>query len=296
VSFSGTGNRPAVERQQLLRAARVLGPMAGPGTMAAQLMRLLCDPHAKVSEIAAVLTTEPGLCARVLRVANSSFYGVTREVTTIDGAVLLLGLDVVRGIAAAASLDRLLLTDADATAADVPAVIRHALASAAAAQLLAGLARPGLEPEAFLGGLLHNLGVLVQLRLDPAGVRRMLEHRAGDRGHGIRALEAQLGVPGHEECLALVFEEWQLPASVIALARHHHEPAEAPEEHRVLTALVGVGATLALRAGATYPLEPEAGACPAGALELLGLGPESLDEVQRALPAWVAALRSALHG
>ena len=108
-------------QQQIIAAAHELGVINGDSQAAPRLLSALCQPEATAQSIARLISSEPGLAARVLKVANSPFYGVTRAIATIDRAVVVLGLDSVRGIAAAACLDRSLargdsMLEHDATA------------------------------------------------------------------------------------------------------------------------------------------------------------------------------------
>jgi HD-like signal output (HDOD) protein len=180
------------------------------------------------------------------------------------------------------------------TAIDMQAVVRHSLATAAAAEALASLARPPAASEAFIAGLMHNLGIAVQVHLDPRGVDAMIEANRNGAVCDIRVLESNDASVGHEECLAVVFQAWQMPDSLVAAAGHHHAPMDAAEQHRDLTALVNLGSNLALAIGHSYTLEPAPIQRNLAAMLWLGLTDADLDAVSAALPARVAELRSAL--
>jgi HD-like signal output (HDOD) protein len=243
----------------LLQAAeslRLAGSAAGDS---AQLMRLLCDAGIGADELSLRIERDGVLCARVLKIANSPYYGQQRSVTTIRRALLILGLHAVRGIVAAACLDHTIMPRV-AALPDVPAVLRHSLATGIASEMLAAARAPGLICEAFIAGALHNLGILVHASVDPVGVRAMVQARALEvvtkESREIRLLEQDHGAMGHEEAIASVFDAWQLPHSIVEAARHHHRPSEAAPEHRALAGIVGTAAHLALAAGNTFSLEP----------------------------------------
>jgi HD-like signal output (HDOD) protein len=288
---------PAVEpsRDRILKAAATLGILGSGAESAPRTLALLCDSHADGAEIATLISRQPSMYARVLRVANSAYYGHPRSITTMERALLLLGRDAVRGIAAATCFDRAMVRSSTGTMAiDMAAVARHSLATAAAAEALAAIAHRPMAPEAFIGGLLHNLGIAVQVHLDPRGINAMILANRNGAACGIRALESGHAVAGHEQCLAVVFEAWQMPDALVAVAGHHHAPMNAPEPHRDLTALVNLGATLGLGIGPGYPLEPTPVARDLPAMNWLGLTHEHLDAVAAQLPARVAALGAAL--
>jgi len=173
-------------------------------------------------------------------------------------------------------------------------VARHSLTTAVAAEALAKIARRPMVSEAFIAGLLHNLGIAIQVHLDPRGIDAMVDANRDGPACGIRVLESKHAIAGHEECLAVVFEAWQMPASLVAAAGNHHAPMDAPESHRDLTALVNLGANLGLAIGPCHSLEPAPLERHLPAMLWLGLTDEHLDDVAAQLPARVAELCSAL--
>jgi HD-like signal output (HDOD) protein len=176
---------------------------------------------------------------------------------------------------------------------DMTALLRHSLATAVAAESLARIKHEPLASEAFIAGLLHNLGVAVQVYIDPAGVNAMIEARRTDGARNIRLLESDHSCVRHEECIAVIFDAWQLPASLLAAVAHHHDPNDAPSAHRQLTGLVHMGGALAVACGHTFSLE-------AGvdhdlrAAELLDLTPDDLRRAASDLSTRVQSLRGAL--
>jgi HD-like signal output (HDOD) protein len=176
------------------------------------------------------------------------------------------------------------------------ALVQHSLATAAAAESLARIGHAALAGDAFIAGLLHNLGTTVQIQLDSPGVQAIVTLRQAADVRDLRVLEDERVAVGHEDCAAIIFESWQLPAALIAAARHHHDPMTALEEHRPLAALVNLGANLGLEVGHTHTLEPQAGLRLVPAMDCLGLSSENLDSVAAALPERVAELRQAILG
>ena len=286
--------RPAIDRTQILKAAASLGVLGSGAHSAPRIMAALCNPAVSPREIAALVGKEPALYARVLRVANSPYYGQSRSITTLDRALVVLGIDAVRGIAAAACLDRSMPRRGEDSVVDMKSVIHHSIATAATAESLARIRRPALAAEAFIAGLLHNLGIVVQLHLDAPGIRAIISLREAGDVRDMRALESDCAAIGHEECVGVIFEAWQLPESLIAAARDHHDPMAAALPHRELAALINLGANLGLAGGSTFGLESSRVARNAPAMACLGLDDDQLDGVAVDMPARIAALRSAL--
>jgi HD-like signal output (HDOD) protein len=283
-----------IERAQILKAAVARGVLGGTANNAARMMAALGRPQTDAREMVTLLKREAALVARVLRVANSPYYGQPKAIATVDRALAVLGVSAVRGIAAAACLDRALNRGASQSLLDMRPVLRHSLATAAAAECLARIRRPALAAEAFIAGLLHNLGILVQVSLDRPGVDAMIGARRADDRRDMRMLETERSAVGHEECAAVLFESWQMPGTLIAVAQHHHDPMGACEKHVPLAALINLGSQLALETGSTFDLEPRPMARNTRAMSALELNENHLDGVASELPGHLAELRSAL--
>lgn len=248
-------DKPLICRATLLEAASSLRLVGATASASARLIRMLCDETVGADELSIRIERDPVLCARVLRVANSSFYAQQRSVTSIRRALLVVGLNAVRGIAAAACIDQV-MPPRVAALPDTSALLRHSLATGLASEMLAACRSPALMAEAFIAGLLHNLGVIIQAIVDPSGTTAMLASLGSQAPTDIRALEQRYAAIAHEEAIAVVFDAWQLPHSLIAAASHHHLPTEAPENHRPLAMLVGTGARLSAAYGNSFSLEP----------------------------------------
>ena len=277
-------------------ALRALGASAG-GAAAARLLAMLYDPQVEAEAIVACLRSEPVLAARVLKVANSPYYGQSGRVGSLERAIQILGLKAIRAISAAGALDR--LTPGSAGAAfDAQQFRRHSGAVACAAQALARRCLPALDGEAFMAGLLHDIGVLLLVKSDPARMSRFEPDRSGDE---LAARERELAHFGltHEAAGVLVAEHWALPAWLArALGRHHtrFDPATLPEassvsdpDSPVFVALLGLAHRVAARA--ELVLWSCAPADDSDALAArLGLTPADVAAVVDGLPAAVEAM------
>jgi HD-like signal output (HDOD) protein len=292
--MSESSQSPSINREQILQAAARAGVLGSGAASGPRLMASLCHPSISTAAVAELIEKEPAMVARVLRVANSPYYGQSRGIRTLERALQLLGLDAVRGIAAATCLDRGVARENSKALIEPRSLTLHSLATAAAAEALARIAHPEIASEAFIASLLHNLGIPVQAQLDEPGVRAMLVARAARDERELSLLEADCVRIGHGECMAVVYESWQLPESLVAATRFHHTPLAAPDAHQQLAALVHVGGVLAVAGGYTYSLEPTAVPVDTEVLQRLALDEAQLVEVGKALPRRVMALIEAL--
>ena len=275
---------------QLQAAARALGTGSGGAT---QLLALLYDPEVAIERVLASLKAEPALAARVLKVANSPFYRLSGSVGTLDRAVALLGLTAIRGIAAAGCLDK--LTPSRSGGAFDPERFRlHSLAVGCAAQQLSRAAGAGVDGEAFMAGLLHDIGILLLVKAAPEAMARYVPAGTTDAAEALAQEQAALGAT-HEACATVLAEAWQLPDWLRAAAATHHtagDHATTTQGLQALPALLALANHLAHRAG--MGLWPICGmAPPADAAPSLGLDEAQLDALALALPDAVAAMAAA---
>lgn len=272
--------RMTISDADIVKAASALGVIGGGAQTAHRILAALCDPDLGSREIADIVLREPGLAARVLKVANSAYYGHARNIATLDRALVILGLDAVRGITAAACLDRSIARRNQFGAIDPRALVHHCVASAFAAEQLARLGNRGNAAEAFMAALLHDFGVPVQERLDPEGVTALIKALREQPDADVQALEKSLVQIPHTRCAQVIFDGWQLPPSITLAALHHDDPNGAPGPVKELTTLVHLGIQLAIEAGFTYPAEPRQMRLPRGPmLRMLGISEEAVPPI-----------------
>ena len=154
---------------------------------------------------------------RVLRVANSAFYGQARKVGSIDRAVAVLGIDGVRVIAAAACLDHT-LPRTPATRDLSAALHRHSLCCAVSARIIARSAAPQVIGEAFIAGLLHDIGCGLLMLVDSERYVDMTQRRLAatratgplDAGAELQEERQAFGITQWEATIMLA-NKWKLP-------------------------------------------------------------------------------------
>ncbi|MBM4196396.1 MAG: HDOD domain-containing protein [Gammaproteobacteria bacterium] len=201
-----------------------------------------------------------------------------------------------RGIAAAACMDRSLLSGGDGSPILADALIRHSIATGAAAEALAKASEKSLAPEAFIAGLLHDFGVVVQMRLNTAGMRRYITSGAGISARENRALELDSLSVSHEHCSGLIPGEWRLPEILCEAVRHRHGSRAAVPAAQKLAALVEIGQELSLSCRFGYGAEMTSGGLPGEALSLLRIRDEVIADCLAGLQGRVRELESALTG
>jgi putative nucleotidyltransferase with HDIG domain len=173
-----------------------------------------------VSTLAEKMSRDQALAAKILRLANSSFYGRPSKVRTVKQAIVVLGFDSARALAVASSV---IENFGAARHVDVEAFWRHSIAAALGAKNLARYA--GLDQDyAFVAGLLHDIGRLVLAISFPDEYARVIEACTREDIPVAEAELRELGVD-HQRAGQLLAETWRFPPLIQRAIGHHDAPA-----------------------------------------------------------------------
>lgn len=242
----------AVTSRDILAAAADLNRTSVSGP---RLLARICDPQTDAREIRSLIEHDVHLTVRVLRIANSALYGRSRNISRVDQAITMLGLDAIRSVVVASGFRNNFGCMRSGGPIDHGEYYRHSIAVALAAEKLAKVRHPELAPNAFVAGLLHDYGVQIQARLDTVGTQRLKKHLQNEASTDASEAEASLTSVGHEECAMQVLKAWSFPEPIVTAAAWHHRPGLAPEAHRVLTHLVNLADSIACSNGAGFAYE-----------------------------------------
>lgn len=189
-----------------------------------------------------LIERDQALAARTLRLANSAFYGVPGRVGSIGDAVRMLGLRTVAGVLTAAAMHSSLRVDA-CPGFCFESYWRHALGTALLARSLAPSGGLNAD-EAFLAGLMHDVGLLVLAVFQPDAAVMSIKHSQEQDAPLYQAEQEILGI-AHPAVGALVANHWHFPAAISQAIAHHHAPLPpGPGERISLSSLVQIADAL----------------------------------------------------
>jgi putative nucleotidyltransferase with HDIG domain len=185
---------------------------------ARDLQTILADPDYDTGRVLEIVQSDQALTTEVLRVANSPFYGGLSEITTLQQAVVRIGGPEVVRLAIAATEKRSYQVQDPALATSIAQLWEHALATAQGARWLARkLGFGDQESEAFIGGLLHDVGKLLLVRvLDELKTSGRLDQPVP------APVLAEILDTGHTHHGALLLEQWGLPGAYRRVVAEHH--------------------------------------------------------------------------
>ncbi|MDR3255226.1 MAG: HDOD domain-containing protein [Synergistaceae bacterium] len=245
-----------------------------------ETLKMLEDPKSSASDVGGRLSKDEGLVVRVLRLANSAYYGLARRITGVSEAISFLGFKTVKSIVLAASVYKFMDSAFSGYSLDRGELWKHSQSVAAASRYLSeklGICDP---EEAYIGGLMHDIGKIVlndYVRFGYSIILRLVEE------DNVPFCEAERQVLGfdHAQVGGLIMEQWNLPDTYTYITTYHHTPWDLPSDMKALQSVVdivhvsnaicimlgvGIGAD-----GMQYNVSPES-------LERLGLS-ESVESI-----------------
>lgn len=177
-----------------------------------------------LNALAEKVSHDQALTAKALRLANSSFYGLSRKVTTIQQAITILGFDSVRALISTAAITHN-LPAGKSSAFDFQSFWQHAIGVALCSKHIARTV--GLNQNyAFVCGLLHDVGKLVLTTNFPLQYQVVMKHRDAEDCHILNAERAVLGID-HTVVGRLLAENWKFPVLMQKAIFNHHAPSQS---------------------------------------------------------------------
>lgn len=217
-----------------------------------EVLAIAEDENSTAGDLEDVIMRDQALSAKVLKVANSAYYGIPRSVETVSRATVLLGFQTVVGLALTVSVYDTLWGSGKGHYLDRRDLWKHSLSVATAARIIAGDANSKEGAVAFTAGMLHDIGKSVFDTYLSEEYGKVIDscHRDGLQMH--EAEEQVLGVT-HGELGYKVGRRWQLPDILCESIRCHHTVAGAEGGFAKTAGLVALGDFLTRHAGIGEP-------------------------------------------
>jgi HD-like signal output (HDOD) protein len=190
-----------------------------------EMDEILNDPQSTLSEVGKVIEKDPSLTARLLKLANSSFFGFPSRLETVPEAITLIGIQQVQDLISASTVIEIF----DGVAAELVSMAsfwKHSLACGVAARLLAMERRVPKPEKFFVAGLLHDVGRLALYSRAPEMARSIFE-LAQSRKMLMREAESEILGFDHTEIAEALLRAWNYPSNLIQAVRFHHSPISA---------------------------------------------------------------------
>ncbi|MCF8062597.1 MAG: HDOD domain-containing protein [Deltaproteobacteria bacterium] len=280
--------REILTRDALRRLVSRIGSLPSLPSLYTELLEELRSPRSSTDAAGRIISRDLGMTSKVLQLVNSAFFGLPRHIETAAQAARLLGLETVKALVLGIEVFSKFSNDC-APGFDLQGLWSHSLAVGAAAKLLARQEKLDKEEidQAFVGGLLHDVGKLVLASHCPEEYADILETSESEDASDLSKAEHRCLGAGHAEVGAYLLGLWGLPDPVMEAAAFHHAPSFHPS--RTFGPVTAVHAANAL-VNVTGEGREE---WPVPGLDMGFL--EETNVVDR-LPAWQKACKSLVQG
>lgn len=194
-----------------------------------ETLKKLDDPKSSVSDVASKLSRDEGLVVRVLRLANSAYYGLSRRISSVSEAISFLGFKTVKSIVLAASVYKFMDSSFTGYALDRGDLWKHSQSVASSVRYLSTRYGKVDPEEAYIAGMVHDIGKIVlndYVRFGYSIIIRLIEEEQ------LSFSDAERQVLGfdHAQVGGLIIEQWNLPDVYMYTTSHHHTPDLLPTD------------------------------------------------------------------
>ncbi|MDR2134982.1 MAG: HDOD domain-containing protein [Treponema sp.] len=215
------------------RIEEYIGSMPSLPTTVTKVLEICNNPHTSPADLNHVISLDPVLVGRVLKLINSAYYGLGQQVTNLVRAIIMLGINTVKNLALSTAIMGNLSTNSDSGGLNMEGFWRHSLCVGVAAKILArqrGIDAKQTE-EYFTAGLLHDIGKIPLNAVLSKDYMLTISTADRERISLFRAEEKTLGI-NHNAAGAMIVKAWRLEGAVGEAIIHHHNHTEYSGSHR----------------------------------------------------------------
>lgn len=183
------------------------------------------NPYSSSDMLAEILMEDPALAAKLLRLANSAFYGFSSKVETITKAITIIGTQQLKDLVLACSVLKI-FKDVPEDMFNMQEFWKHSIACGLAARNLAIMKRENNTERFFVAGLLHDIGRLILLMEKPNETQQVIADCHAQAGL-LSEYETKMFGYDHSRVGSMLLHLWKLSDRLVEQVQYHHEPAKA---------------------------------------------------------------------
>jgi len=264
-----------------MQIVQLTGELPAMPHIAAEVIEKLSSPRALPRDIHSLLTKDQGLAARVLKVANSPYYGASRSISSLKDAILFMGFDSIKSLVLTAVMKGVL---AESGLAE-KLLWEHSIGCGVGSRKIAALTGLTSADEAFLAGLMHDIGKAILLLRLPKEMGAIMQEVYNSGMSFTEAEQTALGFT-HAEVGKLLADKWRFSLNIEEAIANHHQPNES-HSAVLLAHTVGMANVICHKLGIGPTRKPELDLSAHESAEALGLNSgqiaEIIDEVKEAV-------------
>jgi putative nucleotidyltransferase with HDIG domain len=236
-----------INEDQVKRIISVTGNLPPVPHVAAKMMELVNKENTSVRDLQKVISADPALTARILKMANSVFYSFDQKVSTLSHALVILGFRAVQSMAIAASSRSLFVKKGTQFGLKEKLLWEHSIGVAMGCRQVSRLVGYQQEETAFIVGLLHDIGKAILNQAVPNKYSKIVETVYND-GRTTADVEREVLGFDHTQIGALIAQKWNFSWDMVETIAYHHRP-EAEASSSPLSAILALSNDVCKRMG-----------------------------------------------
>ena len=221
--------------------------------VATRVIELVGKPSTSARDLGKIISVDQALTARVLKMANSPYYGFPKEIATINLAVVVLGQDVLRDLVVSTSILDQFNSSSNSKDFNIVSFWEHSLATGVVSQHICKKFNFGLPGEAFVAGLLHDIGKLILNQEFPKVMQDIIT-KSKETKLCLDEIENEFCHCTHYEIGGWLTKKWNFPEQLQYAVAYHHDHTKA-DKHEKLVKVIEIADLLAACLGYSGPLE-----------------------------------------
>ncbi len=231
----------------LKRIQATVARMPSLSTTVVKVLETCNDPRASANDLKRVISLDPVLTGRVLKLINSAYFALGKPITSLTRAIIMLGVNTVKNLALSFAILKNMKASGHFHAFSTDEFWLHCLGVGVVAKLLAAVKglSPAEQEEYFVAGLLHDLGKLPLNKQFSEVYFQVCQLAGNERDPFYLAEERLLGID-HCKVGAMIARRWRLGVSLIESLSHHHQPENCTENSRDLVTTISLANQIAI--------------------------------------------------
>jgi len=270
---SGTAQNQEELKSRIIQSIKDLPPMP---QVVIEIQHLISDLNSDILQLTAIIETDQAIAAKVLKMANSAYYGMSGKISSIRQASILLGYQVLGEIVTLAGTADILSGNMPGYGYDSQELWKHSLTVAFSAKMIAETKNKELIHDAHTVGLIHDMGKIILDRyvleyMDQISVYMVQEEKS------FFDAERQIFGFDHAEIASEICRTWKIPEKISLAIRCHHQPSTSNGDE--LSYILHVADYTATMSGIGYDDDDALYELERGTMDFIGLAQEDVGEI-----------------